>query len=91
MERSQSLKTARTKACGIAFIVGLALLLLECAGYLMGVKSSGILFVTGMVIVLLMAAVSAFAGSSNHKTEEVLTFFVAIGFFCWIGWKAFIK
>jgi len=85
------LKGVANKICGIAFIVGLALLFLECAGYVIGVRSSGILFMVGMITVLMTAAISTLADSSKHKVEEVLTFLLALAFFCWIGWKAFIK
>jgi hypothetical protein len=91
MERSQGIKTKTGRACAIIFAVGLALLILESGAYLIGIRSSGIMFIAGIVLVLSTAAISAFSDKTKPRAEEVLTVVIALGFFCWIGWKAFIK
>ncbi|WP_454864552.1 hypothetical protein [Pseudomonas rhizophila] len=72
------------------FIAGIALLIVEACAYLVGIASPGILFVLGMVLTLIGALCSAFTDKGKTKAEDVITVFLGICFFAWIGWRSFM-
>lgn len=73
------------------FAAGVALLILEMCAYLVGISSNGALFVMGMVLALVGALCSAFTDKERARAEDLVTVFIGVCFFAWIGWRSFMS